>query len=82
MNTCEDCDKTIVEEEILDAHHDDSGSYHYECYEELSKKEADFWAGQYYETPAPASATGGYDWGDPKNPEYVEYVLDNADTIR
>lgn len=24
----------------------------------------------------------GYDWGDPKNPEYVEYILDQVDQRR
>ena len=24
----------------------------------------------------------GYDWGDPKNPEYVEWILDQVDQRR
>lgn len=77
---CEVCDKT-VEDNDLDAHHDDSGDYHYDCYQDLCDKEAAYWAGQYYahRRTNPVIDAGGYDWGDPKNPEYVEHLLDNAD---
>ena len=77
---CEHCDKP-VENDDLDAHHDESGDYHYDCYEELSSKEAAYWANLYYAEKQTVSERGGYEWGDPKNVEYVEYVLDKADTI-
>lgn len=27
-------------------------------------------------TPKPASEHLAYDWGDPKNPDYIEWLLD------
>jgi hypothetical protein len=78
---CEHCDKAIAEEEALDAHRDDSGDYHYDCYEKICREEASYWASLYYSERRTPEVSGGYEWGDPKNPEYVEHVLDKADTI-
>jgi len=46
--TCAICDIKIESEEILDAHFDDSGEYHYDCYQDWADTEAKKWAGAYY----------------------------------
>ena len=77
MELCEFCNEDVSGDSTAIEMED--GTYHEECYEEYVDGEQSYWAGQYYANKS-ASAEG-YDWGDPKNPEYVEYVLDNADTI-
>lgn len=77
MELCEFCNEDVSGDSTAIEMED--GTYHEECYEEYVRNEEAYWSAQYYaRTPA---SVEGYDWGDPKNPEYVEYVLDNADTI-
>lgn len=45
---CAICDVKFTQESEPDAHYDDSGDYHYDCYEDASHAEARYWAGQYY----------------------------------
>lgn len=76
---CEHCDKTIAEDAV-DVEHREDGSYHYDCYIEWSEKEQSYWAGQYHS--APRAEVGGYEWGDPKNSEYVEWAVSAGDDLR
>jgi len=46
--TCAICDIKIESEDVIDAHFDDSGEYHYDCYQDWSDTEAKKWAGAYY----------------------------------
>ena len=78
MELCEFCNEDVSGDSTAIEMED--GTYHEECYEEYVDGEQSYWRAQYYANQKSASAEG-YDWGDPKNPEYVEYVLDNADTI-
>ena len=78
MELCEFCNEDVSGDSTAIEMED--GTYHEECYEEYVDGEQSYWAGQYYASKPTASAEG-YDWGDPKNPEYVEHVLDNTDTI-
>lgn len=45
---CAICDVEFNEESEPDAHYDDSGDYHYECYEDWRDTEMKKWAGAYY----------------------------------
>jgi hypothetical protein len=54
---------------------DESGVQHQECFDERSDREQTYWSGFY--RPA-VHSSGGYDWGDPKNADYMNWVLDYA----
>lgn len=45
---CAICDVKFTRESEPDAHYDDSGDYHYECYEDWRDTESKKWAGLYY----------------------------------
>jgi hypothetical protein len=45
---CGFCEKPIELEQTLDAHFDDSGEYHYECYQDWSDKESAYWSALYH----------------------------------
>lgn len=48
---CAICDVKFTEESEPDAHYDDSGDYHYECYEDWRDTEMKKWAGAYVADP-------------------------------
>jgi hypothetical protein len=48
---CGFCEKPIELEETLDAHFDDSGEYHYQCYADWSDAEAKKWSAAYRPDP-------------------------------
>lgn len=83
---CDYCSKEIETSELDDYPvHDESGSYHAECYDKITQEEMNYWLARYKsEHQAVASSAvdeaDGYDWGDPKNPAYMEWVLEQADT--
>jgi hypothetical protein len=79
---CEHCDKTIAEDAV-DVEHREDGSYHYDCYVEWADNEQSYWAGQYYSAKkTETDESNGYEWGDPKNPKYIEWVLSAGDLMR
>jgi len=45
---CAICDVKFTEESEPDAHYDDSGDYHYDCYQDWRDTESKKWAGLYY----------------------------------
>lgn len=81
---CEHCSKEIETSELDDYPvHDESGSYHAECYDAITQQEMNYWLARYKsEQRVALMSAEGYDWGDPKNPEYVEWVLEQADAKR
>jgi hypothetical protein len=85
LYTCGHCSKTIAkEEEAHEMYADDSGEYHQECQDTYSDKEQAYWLARYkaeHHTTT-EDETSAYEWGDPKNPAYVEWLLDNADAGR
>jgi hypothetical protein len=80
--TCEVCSEDTVDiTGVEDTYHEDeSGFYHYECWEKYSEQEASYYLGLYRQEKATMPAPGGYEWGDPKNPDYVEWAIEQADT--
>ena len=48
LYSCGICDKDIVLEYLDDIHADDSGEYHYDCWQDWADTEAKKWAGLYY----------------------------------
>lgn len=48
---CAICDEEFNEESEPDAHYDDSGDYHYQCYEDWRDTEMKKWAGAYVADP-------------------------------
>jgi len=45
---CAICDEKFTRESEPDAHYDDSGDYHYDCYQDWRDDEARYWSGLYY----------------------------------
>lgn len=45
---CAICDEKFTAESEPDAHYDDSGDYHYDCYQDASDREARYWANLYH----------------------------------
>ena len=48
---CAICDVKFTAESEPDAHYDDSGDYHYDCYQDASDREARYWSAQYRPDP-------------------------------
>jgi hypothetical protein len=66
---------------------DDAGTYHEDCYITYTGREADYWKAIFnlakrYGTAVGEDESLAYDKGDPKNPEYVNWVLARADSAR
>lgn len=78
---CEHCDNTIAEDAV-DVEHREDGSYHYDCYIEWSENEQSYWAGQYHASKPAVDESNAYEWGDPKNPAYIEWALSAGDLAR
>ena len=82
---CELCEKDIDLSYIDDYHEDDSGFYHQECIDDYWAKEASYYLASYEahkRSNPPVDYSDAYEWGDPKNPAYMEWVIDNADAGR
>lgn len=82
---CELCGENTVD--ILDRdslHEDESGLYHYDCWETESRKEAEYYFRLYNSQKGQPQVddSNAYEWGDPKNPAYMEWVFDQADNRR
>jgi hypothetical protein len=62
-------------------HADEAGYYHQDCYDAYSIEEARYWGARYYAENryGRVDESGAYEWRDPKNPTYTEWVIDNAD---
>lgn len=45
---CTTCEKPIELEDLGDAYFDDSGEYHYNCWQDLYDKEAAYWYNMYH----------------------------------
>jgi hypothetical protein len=78
---CLHCDKTI--ENIDELVYDDAGEYHEDCHDDYNLQESAYWLAWYNgekirRGAAHAPSNDGYDWGDPKNSDYIEHILDNA----
>jgi len=76
---CEICNNTIENEN--EAIHDDAGQYHEDCHDEHQIQESAYWLAWYKGEKAKSVLVDdgqGYDWGDPKNSQYLEHILDNA----
>jgi len=63
---------------------DEAGTYHEDCYDAYVGRQAEYWGSLFalakrYETVNESLA---YEHGDPKNPEYVDWVLDQVDSQR
>lgn len=56
LYTCEICREDIVIEFLDDIHSDDSGEYHYDCWQEWADNEAKKWAGVYRADPLKLTA--------------------------
>ena len=50
---CGICRKAIELEDTADAHFDDSGEYHYQCYADWSDEQSRYWSAQYYASVNP-----------------------------
>ena len=81
---CEICSKPVDMFYEDESHEDESGLYHYQCWEDETKKEVEKHLRDYNAKKAQAIAdeSDGYEWGDPKNPHYVVWLLDQADAAR
>lgn len=83
---CDICNKEIVVEYEDDIRSDDSGDYHTECLDEYWRKEMAYYLGTWKahraEQEERALYADAYEWNDPKNPEYLDYVLERADDVR
>lgn len=62
---CEICGEDIVIEYLDDIHSDDSGEYHYDCWQEWADAEAKKWAGVYRADPFKLTAQEQIDAYDP-----------------
>ena len=80
---CEYCSKKI-EETPLDDYpvHDESGSYHAECYEQIIEASMREAMPYVKKQMAEREDSNAYEWGDPKNAEYVEWAMEQADALR
>jgi hypothetical protein len=81
---CDICKLELGDADSNDWVDDDAGLYHEDCYDAYVGKQADYWKSiitlaQKYEGVDESSA---YEHGDPKNPEYVDWVLDQVDSQR
>lgn len=83
---CETCDSDIDLTHEDDYHEDESGFYHEDCYRDELEKEAAFhlgtWKKHRAEQQEKALYNDAYEWGDPKNTAYVEWLIDQADAGR
>lgn len=74
MLVCDLC-RQDIDPEDEDIQRDDSGDYHQPCLDE-------YWAPTIaqvlaeYRRPDPE---GGYEWGDPKNPKYMDSIHNRLD---
>jgi hypothetical protein len=50
---CGICNNKIESEDCADAHFDDSGEYHYQCYQDWSDEQSRYWSAQYYASVNP-----------------------------
>jgi hypothetical protein len=78
ITECEHCRENTIDTESGDHYQDESGYYHDECQESLTQKEMDYHLSRY--TPKPASEHLAYEWGDPKNADYMEWVVEQVDS--
>ena len=80
---CEKDIDTTYEDEYRE---DESGIYHEDCFLEEQAKEMAYhlgtWKQHRAEQEEKALYADAYEWGDPKNPAYMEWVIDNADAGR
>lgn len=78
VDTCdyEQCPGT--EDEIVS---DESGTYHESCYQEMVRAESAYWQAHFAGTFAQHDIDAGlaYEPNDPKNPVYVERLLEAID---
>jgi hypothetical protein len=83
--TCELCEKEIDLSYEDEYYEDDSGTYHEDCIRAHWEQEASYYLGTYLahkRNNPPVDYSDAYEWGDPKNPEYVEWAIEQADARR
>lgn len=85
--TCEICDKKTVDlSDPHEYHEDDSGLYHEECHQTRLQEEMNYYgrmfANETFNKAIDYDPSDAYEWGDPKNPAYVEWLYDEADRLR
>ena len=78
ITECEHCQETTIDTDSGDYRQDESGYYHDECWESLTRSEMAYWLSRY--KPKPASDHLAYNWGDPKNPDYMEWLVEQVDS--
>ena len=80
---CGLCEKPIDTAEYRE---DESGIYHEDCFLEEQNKEMAYHLGTWKQHRAQqeekALYADAYEWGDPKNPAYVEWLIEQADAER
>ena len=81
---CEICSKPVDMFYEEDRHEDESGLYHYACWEAETNKEAQAHLRSYNAKKAQAIAdeVDGYEWGNAKNAHYVAWAIEQADATR
>lgn len=82
---CDLCNNPIDVSYVDDYREDDSGIYHEDCLQEYWDKEASYYLASYmaHKRNNPrVDYSQAYEWGDPKNPEYVEWAVEQADAKR
>lgn len=82
---CNICQKDITDTEE-DLRTDESGEYHYDCYEEESLAEQRYWAKRFPPKPYTAhvayDARDAYEINDPKHPDFLDWADDQYDIAR
>jgi hypothetical protein len=82
---CDICDKDIDMSHTDGHREDDSGIYHEECLEKYWAKEASIALAEYQQherNNPPIDYSDAYEWGDPNNPAYIEWLIEQADAER
>lgn len=83
---CGLCEKPIDMDYEEESREDESGVYHEDCFLEEQAKEMAYHLGTWKQHRAQqeekALYADAYEWGDPKNPAYVEWLIEQADAER
>lgn len=77
---CDACDErdTLLVEMVTD----ESGTYCWECYEAYTQESMREAMPYVRRQMAMAQDNSAYEWGDPKNTDYVEWAIEQADAKR
>ncbi len=79
---CEICNKPVDTTYEDESYADESGLYHFDCWDEETQKEAQKYLRSYKAKAPLVDQADGYDWGHYKNPHYMAWAIDQADAAR